>query len=183
MNEFDSPNFTEYVWDKKAEGKLLLFKILMILGYVLFAGVYFLVCYISRIIPLFALCPVFLLILVFFTYRYVSFDCYFEFRSGRFEIGTIRVTKRGRKKNEKLTMQVKDATAIYAFDSSSKIPEGVSKVYDFSETKRSDNRIIMVFGKDGKTACVIFEATARVAALLAAYNPAAKDIKGKRFHG
>ena len=99
MNEFDSPNYAEYVYDKKAEGKLLLARALMIALYALFFGGLFAFCCITRIIPLFAIGPLLTFILYLCTWRFVSYDCYFEFKMGVIELGHVRLKKSERRKN------------------------------------------------------------------------------------
>jgi len=74
MNEFDSPNYTEFSYEAKAEGKIKIMRILAIIGYVAFVAAYFLVCYITRVIPAFAIAPIFTWILIFFTWSLVKFD-------------------------------------------------------------------------------------------------------------
>ena len=58
-------NNYEYSASQKSEGKWLLSKILLILGYIAFATVYFVVIYITKFFPLGALIPLFLWIRVF----------------------------------------------------------------------------------------------------------------------
>jgi hypothetical protein len=93
MFEDESPNSAEYVYEKQSKGKVKLQRTLMICLYVVFVLAYFLFCYISRIIPLFAMAPIFLYILYLFTWRLVKYDCYWEFRSGELTAGTVRVGK------------------------------------------------------------------------------------------
>ena len=78
MDETYSPNYAEYTYEKKAEGKMRILKYLLIVGYVLFVALYFLICYITRLIPLFALCPLITWIMVYFTWHYVSYDVYYN---------------------------------------------------------------------------------------------------------
>lgn len=61
----------EFVVSQKAEGKWLFYRIFAVVGYVLFVLVFFTVGFISRLgVPMLALTPIFLWILVFFTWRY-----------------------------------------------------------------------------------------------------------------
>ena len=45
MNEYDSPNFFEYVYDVKNEGKVKRYRALAILGYIAFAVIYCIVAF------------------------------------------------------------------------------------------------------------------------------------------
>lgn len=184
MNEFDSPNYAEFSYDVKNEGKIKTKRTIAIIGYVLFVVAYFLVCYISRLIPAFAISPLITWILIFFTWSLVSYDYYFEFKTGMLELGKITGGKKGRKKQPTLTIHVKDADFIAPFDGehTEKLKEAET-IYDFSASQNSDKRIIILFKKDGKRCAAIFEGTARIANLLASFCPNATDIKGKAFHG
>ena len=74
MNEFDSPNYAEFSYDVKSEGRIKTLRTLAVIGYIAFVAAFFLVCYISRVIPVFALAPILTWILVFFTWGLVKFD-------------------------------------------------------------------------------------------------------------
>ena len=181
MADFDSLNSAEFSYEKKGEGKNKLYRILLIVGYVLFVIAFFLACYVSKLIPAFAVAPVFLWILIFFTWRLVSYDMYVEFHSGSLTLGRVRVRKSGSKRTPLLTVAAKSAEEIAPFDSTVSL-EGV-KVYDFSASPTSDKRIFIRFTKDGEKSVAIFEGTARIAKLLSSYSESAHDLKGKDFHG
>ena len=184
MSEFDTLNYAEHAYAKVAEGKLRIFKTLMLVGYVVFVGIYFLFCYITRIIPLFALCPLFLWIIIFFTWRYVSFDYYYTFQSGRLELGTIRSSKRGRKKTPKLTVTVKDAiyANLYTSDAEAELAElGVKTIHDYFSSSSSSERIILVFESAEGNYGVLFDGTTQSAKMIAAYCPAAKILRSYTF--
>ena len=68
----------EYTVARKPEGFFGFMKLFLILFYVAFIGAYFAIIYITRIIPLGALIPVFLWILVYFTWRYVKQEYKYE---------------------------------------------------------------------------------------------------------
>ncbi|MBP3583981.1 MAG: hypothetical protein J6K44_08050, partial [Clostridia bacterium] len=89
MSEFDSPNYAEYTYDKKNEGKIKKQRTLMLVLYIAVAIIYFAVCCITKLLPLIAIEPILIWILVFFTWKYVSYDCYFVFDAGMLELGTV----------------------------------------------------------------------------------------------
>lgn len=183
MNEFDSPNYAEFSYDVKSEGAIKTKRTLAIIGYVLFVAAYFLVCYISRMIPLFAISPLITWILVFFTWNLVSYDYYFEFKTGMLELGKITGGKKGRKKQPKLTIHIKEASFAGPYSEYKTKLTGNEVLYDFSSSKSSEDRILLMFEKDGKSSAAVFEGTARIASLIASFCPNAVDLKGKQFHG
>ncbi len=183
MSEFDSPNYAEYVYERKAEGTLLLARILMITAYVLFAGAFFVVCYTVGIIPVFAICPLLLFIIWLCTWRLVSYDYYYEFKAGTLELGAVRLKKSDRRKFPKLTVHIRDVEYADEYPGDSEKLADIKKVYDFSESKSSPNRIVLVFRSSEGRAAVIFEGTAKVANLIAAFCQGGKSLKGKKFHG
>ena len=182
MNEYDSPNYASYSYEKKNVGKVRLYRTLMIVGYVLYTLVFFLICYASGFIPVFAVAPVTLWIIIFFTWRLVAYDVYFEFKSGMLELGHVKVTKSGRVQSPKLSIHVKEATFAAPLSGNEAFLEG-NKLYDFSESPTSENRILIIFENDGKSCAAVFEGTAKIANLLSSFCPKAKDLKGKIFHG
>ena len=181
MFEDESPNSAEYVYEKQSKGKVKLQRTLMICLYVVFVLAYFLFCYISRIIPLFAMAPIFLYILYLFTWRLVKYDCYWEFRSGELTAGTVRVGKT-KKRVPVVKLRVKEALAIGPLNSISDLGEA-KKIYDFSESPTSDKRIYVIFEKDGVRSALLIEATAKLGKLLAAFSKNADSVKGLQFHG
>lgn len=186
MNEFDSPNFCEYVWERKCEGKEKLLKALLITSYVAFVAIFFLLCYLTRIIPLFALCPVFAWILIFFTWPLVKYDCYFQLSEGYLELGRIRVRKGGRKKTPKARIHVKEAEFASVLrddnDCQAKLEE-VKDLLDLSETQASENRVLIVWCENGKRRAALFEGTAKLAKLISSLCEGGKSLKGEKLHG
>ena len=89
MSEMDTPFFSEYSYDRRAEGSRLILRTAAIISYLLFVGAYFGVAYFTRLIPLFALCPVALWIMIYFTWPILSYDYYFEFRTLLAHQGTL----------------------------------------------------------------------------------------------
>ena len=184
MNEYDSPNYATFTYEKKAEGKVRLGRTLMLLGYILYLAVFFIVCYLTKLIPLFAIAPMTLWIIVFFTWKLVSYDCYFEFKSGYLELGRVKVNKKGvRHKTPKVTVHIKEALSASQYDPAADELKTLERVYDFSASQHSDKRILVVFEEDGKRAGAIFEGTAKVASLIASFCPNGKSLKGKILHG
>ena len=183
MNEYDSPNFAEYVYDRKNEGKLKIMKSVAIAVYVLFAAGIFAVLCALQLFWFIAVLPIFTWMLVYFTWGLISYDYYYEFKHGEMEFGGIRVTKNGRRRRQMLKLSVKEATLAKVYNPEEDKTEGLEKLYDFSESQASDKRIIIYFNNSGKSAAVIFEGTARIAKLVASFCPNGAALKGEVLHG
>ena len=156
---------------------------MMIAAYIIFAGAFFVVCYTTGLVPVFAICPLILFVIWLCTWRLVSYDYYFEFKSGSLELGAVRLKKSERRKFPKLTVQMRDVEYAAEYPGDAEKLAGIKKIYDFSESKASANRIVLVFrGSEGR-AIVIFEGTAKVANLIAAFCEGGIGLKGKKLHG
>jgi hypothetical protein len=185
MSEYDSPNFAEFSYTRKSEGRYKVKRCVLIACYALFVGVFFGVVLMTKLIPVFALCPIFLWMLIFFTWRYVSYDFYFEFKEGNLELGKIMGTKNGRKKYPQKKIHIKEALFIAPYadeESKIKIIEA-KKIYDFSASNISDKRILIIYKEGCDTVAAIFEGTAKMAKLCASFCQNSQNIKGQIFHG
>lgn len=174
MSDFDSPYACEYTYAKKAEGKNLLARVLLVLVYVAFVGGFFGFCYFTRIIPLFAVCPIFLWMLIFFTWRYVSYDYYFELRTGVLTLGRSTVRKKREIRVAKYSVTLKDASAVGPLPSGEVKLSGAARVYDFSGTKHSENRIAITSNHSGRDEICILECTRPLCKLIMSYNKSAE---------
>ena len=183
MNEYDSPSYTEHSYEKRPEGKMKLFKVLLIFSYIAFVGLFFLFCYLTRIVPLFAICPIFLWMLVFFTWRLVSFDVYYTFNHGDMVFGKYKMKKGVQMRRPCLSLKVQDTLLAAPFDKSFDRAEldGVKKIYDYSSSSQSDKLVIIIFDNKGKRSAVIFDATKRSASLLSSFSKNARDLKTMEF--
>ena len=174
MSEFDSPYSCEFTYSKRAEGKNLLARMALLLLYIAFVGGFFAFCYFTRIVPLFAVCPIFLWMLIFFTWRYVSYDYYFEFRSGLLTIGKLKVRKKREIRTPKYSVTVKDAKEIYPIPAGRIDTGKCTPVYDFSGSVASDKRIAIVSEKSGRDEMCILECTRPLAKMIMSYNKTAE---------
>lgn len=178
MSEFDSLNYAEYVSDKKAEGKLKLLKYLLIFAYVLFVVCFFLVCYISRFIPVFAVCPIFTWMLIFFTWRFVSFDVYYTFEHGHMEFGKVIKRKSGVVRKPSLKIEVQKAILVLPYEDAIRSEKygSVRHIFDFSPNRASQNLMMIIFEKENGVEAVIFESIPKLSWLLSKFSvAAAKD--------
>lgn len=179
MNEFDSPNYTEYVYDKKAEGKTKLLKYLLIFGYVVFVVAFFFVCYMTKIIPLFAVCPIVTWIIIFFTWKLVSYDVYYTFEHGNMTFGRVKKRKSGAIRHPKFKLEIKSATLITNSKDATECEEykSAKKIYDYSSYHASDKLITVVADVNGKKSAVVLENTPKLSKLLMKYSSVAKNIE------
>ncbi len=182
MDEYSSPNYTEYSYDRKAQGKNLAARILLVCFYAAFLLGGFLFCYISRVPQFFALAPFLLWIVVFFTWRYVSYDFYYEFDRGFLTLGKIRGGRRGRKKIPSVKIHVKDAEYAAPYSVGKEKISSVKRVYDYTSGGKTKESIIIVWHSGGKKTAVLFEGAGRIADLIASFCPNAEGLKGLRFH-
>ena len=178
MSHYDSPSYTEYVYDKKAEGKAKTFKILLICGYVLFVLFFFLVCYITRVIPVFAVCPIFTRILIYFTWPLVSYDVYYTFEHGHMEFGRIKKRKQGNIRVTKFSFDLQEALVVSSYSVARETEEfkSAKRLHDFASTKQSNNLIAVVFDSSNGREAVVFENTPKLARLLCGYSSVANNV-------
>lgn len=182
MSEFDSPNYVEYCYEKKSEGKTKLYRRLMVALYIVF-GVGLAGALVGlQLYPVIAVVPVLVYILFLCTWRLVKYDIYYEFKEGSLELGKIKVSKQGRHKKPLVSVHIKEALEIAPYENKEQLA-GVDKLYDYSESLTSDKRILVIFSEKGVRAAVILEGTAKLGKLFTSFCPNAHDLKGKDFHG
>ena len=172
MREEDTQFSCEYSYEVKKEGKKRALAAGLIFLYVAFSVGFFLLCYISGWIPLFAILPLLLWMLVYFTYIPLFPDVYFEFSRGYLSIGYETGKKKIRR--EKIRIHVKEAANIYRLDAGRVELNGVERLYDMSSSISAKERICIVI-EEGKRAVVI-DATPQLMKLLASYCPRAEGL-------
>ena len=165
-NEFD------YTVEKKVEGKYRLYRILIILGYVLFGAGYFIGLAIAHLYPIMAFTPLLIWILVFFTWRYVSVEYRYETVSGGIKFYTVYG---GKKKKMMLDMRIKELNEISPVNADTKArisSTRFDKSYFFARSERDDtDKYFATFiDSDGKECIVYFEATEQALKILKFYN-------------
>ena len=172
-NEFD------YTVAKKVEGKYRIYRILMVLLYVLFGSVYFIGMAIAHLYPIMAFTPLLVWILVFFTWRFVSIEYRYETVSGGIKFYNVYG---GKKKKLILEMRIKEFEEISPIDPETKarIAEtGFDKSYNFarSENDDTDKYFASFKDKDGRHCILYFEATEQALKILRFYNSKTTVIK------
>ena len=164
--------FTEYEYgvDKKREGKLKLLSIGFIALYVAFVGGMFGLLYSIRLIPVFAVVPVLLWILVLMTWRYVQVDDKYRISEGAFTLTRKYGNKGGKILCE---FRIKEADVIAPeYEASAALSEiPASRVIDARPSLTASDIYVAVFtDKDGAKSAVKFQATAQAVKVLKYYN-------------
>ena len=104
-------NTYEYGAEQKSEGKFRTMRMLMLCGYILYAIVYFVIIYITRIFPLGALIPLTLWIIVYFTWRYTKPDYRYVIEHGDMTF-SISYGKKKRGKRSVCSFKVSGAVRV-----------------------------------------------------------------------
>ena len=159
----------EYTVQQKCEGKWRLFKWGMLLFYVVFAVAYFLIIYTTRIFTLGALIPLFLWILIYFTWKYVKPEYKYVISDAHLTFYKIY----GKTQKEKLHIKICEAEYIIPLEESlDEIQQlGPKNVYSALPSKSSNDSYIIIFkGKDGTSSAFMFKATEKALKALKFYN-------------
>ena len=161
----------EYTVTKKAEGKYLFAKVLMILGYIVFGVVYFFGLALAHLYPLMAFIVLLEWILIFFTWRYVSVEYRYETVSGGIKFYKVFG---GKKKKLLLEKRIKDFSCIKPYDEDAKANIATEKFVTRHACVRSENDasdcFYAIYDTEGGKGIVIFEATQSALKILRFYN-------------
>ncbi len=171
MNE--SINHVEYVVEQKPEGKNLTLRILLIAGYILFGLAYFIFFTVKlKIVMLISLLPVFIWMLVFFTWRFAAVEHEYQIVSGTVIFSDIYGNRTRKKKFE---YKIKDMLTIAPMDRTHESDYTKSTLtHDFRGSAKSPDSYYFTYKDNaGKTCVVYFEATARTLKSFRYYNSAA----------
>ncbi|MBQ8350961.1 MAG: hypothetical protein IJY20_02815 [Clostridia bacterium] len=162
-------NYFEYAVDEKPKGKNLLRRVLLVVFYVVFALAYFIFFYSIKIPHVIAMLPFLLLIVVFFTWRYVNVTYEYIIAVGEITFSRI-LSNRSRK--EMLQLSIRDLLEVVPDDGQK--PASVDKIYDFRSEKGTPDSYCLVFQNGQEKRCLVyFEATKKALKLLQLYNPGA----------
>lgn len=168
----------EYTVDKKREGGYLLARCLMITLYLLFLVAFFVVAYLTAI-QIFALAPIFLWMLIFFTWRFVSIEYKYTVESGFLTLITVYG---GKKSKVVARIHIKDASAFLPYSESCELLRSFSPNVTYnllSSSKSPKEEAFALLTKVGnKNVLVLIEAPApSVKAILYYAN---SDVKSSR---
>lgn len=156
----------EYTVDKKSEGKYKLARFLMVALYVLFMLALFVVVYVTRLIPAYALAPMLLWILILFTWRYVSIEYKYTVDAGMLK---LFIVYGGKKQKLKAEFHIKEAVAFFPISGNEDAVRNFDPklTYNFLSSARSPkDAYAFLTEADGR----------RVAALIEAPPPSKKAV-------
>ena len=153
MYDESMPNHAEYTVPQKAEGRYLKWRLLLIFLYLLFGFSYTITAFVIGIVQVIAVLPIFLWILVHFTWRYVSLEHSFSISEGTLTVTDI--LKDG-KKRIRHRIVLRDALGISSIPSA--IPQGTA-VYDYRGDKTADNSYALTYRAGSKDCMLFFRAT------------------------
>lgn len=184
MYDTDSPSYAEYAVEKKAVGQLRYKRIALILIYVAIACAYFAVC-VTTFVALIAVLPMLLLIFIYFTWPYVSYDVSWRFEAGKMTFFRVYGARSRRIFRRVLEVETKNALYVGVPDSERGRTALASahRVYDFTSAPSASDEAILVFeDKDGKALAVRFHCIGRLRRLLRSFAPGAElDSLSPRF--
>ena len=166
----------EYTVEQKCEGKWKLRKRLMLTLYVFYTIAYFLVIYITRIIPLGALIPVTLWILIFFTWRYVKPEYKYRIESSFL---TFTVIYGVRTKKEIFKTKICDAEYILPLTEAEALIRDLKPRirYNALPCANCEDAYAMLYtDADGRRCIFTFKATAQALKSLRFYNSSTKIV-------
>ena len=173
----DDFNTYEYAAEQKIEGKWKLLRILALSAYVLFVASFFLILYIIRLIPLFAITPILVWMLVYFTWKYTKPDYRYMIEKGAFTFYVCYGRKTKRKKTEFLISRAEAISPIDAIQ---------DKIREFAPTviysaipsvKSTDIYAALYTDGKGKKCVIYFIATEKALKLMRFYNPRTEIMK------
>jgi hypothetical protein len=180
MSDFNS---YEFVVEQANEGKHRLARMGMVALYVLYCIAWLVAGLITKLIPLLALVPITLWIIVYFTWRYVSVEFEYSIMSGELTFSKIFG---GRSRRQVMKMRVRDASLIAPLDGdvySAKATEyQPEKEFSAVSSMSAPDIYFMLFElEDEKTgkkhrAIFYFEATAGALKCCRFYNQAATVV-------
>lgn len=173
-------NFAEYSVTQAKEGKNARNRILLLLLYFAVGSAYFAAILITRLIPLGAILPLLMWILVYFTWRYVQIEHEYTIATGKV---TFTEIYGNRTRKVALEFNCRDCSRIAPLNSEyASETEGAELTYDFRGSVSSPDAYFAILTKDNKKAVVYFEGTAKTVKLFKLYNSAATVVsKDLRF--
>ncbi len=168
MSEDNSFLFAEYAKPVAKRGKNRRMRALLILCYCLFAGGYA-VFFASITVPqVIAILPVFVWMLVYFTWGIVNYECCVRVASGK----VVFLKLKGKKEKELYSFHARDILFACPYNEAGKrkIAEAsITKTMDFRADPEKDG-YAMLLSREGGTALIRFECTVAVANAMRYYN-------------
>ena len=160
----------EYAVSRKREGKLKIMTYALIAAYIAFVGAAFGILYAIRLIPVVAVVPVVLLIIVLLTWRYVQIDNKYVMDSGKMTFVRLYGMRTAKNITE---FRIKDASVIAPLEKSAENIAEFSpvKTYDALPSDLcNDAYVALYINESGERCALKFQATAQALKVLRYYN-------------
>ena len=176
MNEFEA---YDYAVKQKKTPAVRLGRILLVVGYVLFAVVMMILGAVTRLgAPVVALTPFALALIIFFTWRYTSVEFECAFTSGEVTVSKIYG---GRSRHELVTFRLRDCTLIAPItDRMATDKAALFRPHDIYHALSSADAPDAYFAaferEDGTRGLVYFEVTQKALRICHFYNAAATTL-------
>lgn len=162
-------NYFEYAVDEKLSGKNLTYRILLISFYVIFSLAFFLCFCLIGVPQIIAILPILLLILVRFTWKYVSVTHEYIIATG--EITFVHIYG-NRYRKVILNLLIRDLMEVAPDDGQPQ--PSIDKMYDFRSASNTPDSYYLIFQREDDKRCLLyFEATKKALKLMQLYNPGA----------
>ena len=172
MADFES---YEIVIKPKRDGKNSLLRVFLIAFYVAFVVGCLVLGFVTAFVPLLALVPLVLWIIIFFTWRYVNLEYEYSIESGVITFSKI-YNNRSRKRCLEFDMR---SAERFVFESETRMDEQIAaydprREYCFAASKTDPEACVALYlDEDGDKCAVIFKADERIKRYLKMYNAAA----------
>ena len=158
----------DYTVTKKVEGKYLLHRLLMILGYIVFGMALIFGFYLAHLYQFIAFIILVEWIVIFFTWRYVSIEYRYETVSGGIKFYTVYG---GKKKKLLLDMRIKDFLTVKPYGAETDGEEYAEELFCLSSEKDAPDRYVAIYkNAEGRLCTVHFEATQKALKIMRFYN-------------
>ena len=173
MNDFET---YEYVVAQKKTGKYALRKFILIICYIIYTVVLLSVAMLTRLaVPLLALTPLTLLVIIFFTWRYVNIEYEYSITSG--EVTVSRILG-GRSRKDMIRFRLRDCSMIAPLGDrmwreKAELFGANQTISALSSEDAADAYFAAFEDENGKKSIVYFEATEKAIKICRFYNPAA----------
>lgn len=170
MNE----NSMSYAVERKNEGRYAFLKIGLIALYILVVLGFFVAIYITRLVPVFAMCPFLTWILWLATWRYTQVTYEYSIEVG--DVSFARIYG-NRSRREVLKLHIREVKAVHPAEDER--GGNYAKVYDFRGNAKTPDAYCLVFCNEKEERCLVyFEATRKAIKLLSLYNSSA--VSGRK---
>ena len=176
MNDFET---YEYVVGQKKTGKQTVRKIILVIVYILYMMTLLAIGMLTRLAaPLLALAPLTLVVIIFFTWRYVNIEYEYSITSG--EVTVSRILG-GRSRKEMVEFRLRDCSMIAPLGDRMWKERaelfGAEQVWSALSSDDAPDAYFAAFENEkGKKGILYFEATERALKICRFYNPSATVV-------